>query len=223
MAAAQAAGLLLGVASWCLQSSCASSQLWRARSRAESATSSRRTFEGLWMSCVATATGSVQCSRFKTLLGLPAHIQACRALMILSLLLGLVAVVAAILGLRCTKIGRMPERVKDRTALSAGILFILSGLLTLTAVSWYAARVVQEFHDPLYGGVRFELGAGLYLGWASTCLALLGGAMLCCSSRRTCSPSPPPARHFSYYSSGSGGPTIYRAAPPSDGSSKSYV
>ncbi|CAN9510854.1 unnamed protein product [Ophioblennius macclurei] len=222
----QVVGLVLGVLSWCLQSSCTSSQLWRVRSQAESVSSSQRQFEGLWMSCAATSMGSIQCSRFKTLLGLPAHLQACRALMIVSLLLGLAAIVVSILGLKCTKIGRTPEQVKDQIALSGGVLFILSGLFTLIAVSWYAARVIQEFYDPLYPGVRFELGTGLYLGWASSALALLGGAMLCCSYRRTSS-SPtsfsPPARHFSYYSSGSGGPNIYRAAPPSEASSKSYV
>ncbi|XP_029964814.1 claudin-1-like [Salarias fasciatus] len=220
----QVVGLILGVLSWCLQSSCTSSQLWRVRSQAESVTSSQRQFEGLWMSCAATSMGSIQCSRFKTLLGLPAHLQACRALMILSLLLGLASIIVSILGLKCTKIGRTSDRVKDQLALSGGILFILSGTFTLIAVSWYAGRIIQEFYDPLYPGVRFELGSGLYLGWAASTLALVGGAMLCCSYRRTSSSSfSPPARHFSYYSSGSGGPNIYRAAPPSDISSKSYV
>lgn len=67
----QVLGLLLGVASWCLQSSCTSSQVWRTRSPMESVSSSQRHFEGLWMSCASTSLGSIQCSRFKTLLGLP--------------------------------------------------------------------------------------------------------------------------------------------------------
>lgn len=67
----QVVGLLLGVVSWCLQSSCTSSQVWRTRSQLESVSSSQRQFEGLWMSCAATSLGSIQCSRFKTLLGLP--------------------------------------------------------------------------------------------------------------------------------------------------------
>lgn len=67
----QVVGVLLGVVSWCLQSSCTSSQVWRTRSQVESVSSSQRQFEGLWMSCASTSLGSVQCSRFKTLLGLP--------------------------------------------------------------------------------------------------------------------------------------------------------
>ncbi|XP_068441001.1 claudin-1-like [Clinocottus analis] len=216
----QVAGLLLGVASWCLQSSCTSSQVWKVRSQQESVSTSQRQFEGLWMSCVATSMGSIQCSRFKTVLGLPAHLQACRALMVMSLLVGLASIIVSVLGLRCTRIGRTSERLKDQLALSGGVLFILSGVFTLTAVSWFAARVIHEFYDPLHGGVRFELGTGLYLGWAASCLAVLGGSLLCCSCRRT--PPGPSAGQFSYkFSSTSEGQKIYRASPASD--SRAYV
>lgn len=56
-----------------------------------------------------------------------AHLQACRALMILSLLLSLVSILVSVLGLKCTKIGRTSERVKGQIALSGGVLFITSG------------------------------------------------------------------------------------------------
>ncbi|KAK2846502.1 hypothetical protein Q5P01_009501 [Channa striata] len=219
----QIVGLVLGVVSWCLQSSCTSSQVWKTRSHADTVTTSQWQFEGLWMSCAATSLGSVQCSKFKTVLGLPAHLQACRALMILSLLVGLASIIVSVLGLKCIKMGRTPEYVKNQIALSGGVMFILSGVFTLTAVSWYAARVIHDFYDPLHRGVRFELGTGLYLGWAASCLAVLGGSMLCCSCRKT-SPAPP-ARQFSYNFSTTGrGQSIYRAAPASDNSSsKAYV
>ncbi|KAM4566540.1 claudin-1-like [Odontesthes bonariensis] len=218
--ALQVVGLVLGVLSWCLQSSCTSSQTWRVNSQAESVTSSLRQFEGLWMSCTANSLGSIQCSSFKTVLGLPVHVQVCRALMILSLLIGLASIVVSALGLKCSRIGT--DRVKERIALSGGILFIVSGVFTLIAVSWYAARVIQNFYEPLYPGLRFELGTGLYLGWGASCLAILGGSMLCCSCRW--SSSAPAARHLSYYSTTSQPQTIYRAAPSSTSSScKAYV
>ncbi len=56
------------------------------------------------------------------------HLQACRALMILSLLVGLASIIVSVLGLKCTKIGRTSEHVKDQIALTGGILFILSGM-----------------------------------------------------------------------------------------------
>uniref|UniRef100_H3D0X9 Claudin n=1 Tax=Tetraodon nigroviridis TaxID=99883 RepID=H3D0X9_TETNG len=195
----QVVGVLLGVVSWCLQSSCTSSQVWRTRSQMESVTSSQTQFEGLWMSCAATSLGSIQCSRFKTLLGLPVHLQVCRALMLLSLLIGLVSILVSVLGLKCTRLGRTSEQVKGRMGLSGGALFILSGVFTLVAVSWYASRVIHDFHEPMYGGVRYELGSGLYLGWAASALALLGGSLLCCSYRRP----PQAARPFSYKHAGS--------------------
>ncbi|CAK6983338.1 claudin-1-like [Scomber scombrus] len=192
----QVLGLVLGVVSWCLTSSCTSSQVWKVRSQAES---------------VATSQWQME-----------AHLQVCRALMILSLLVGLASIIVSVLGLKCTKIGRTSEHVKDQIALSGGVLFILSGLFTLIAVSWYAARVIHDFNNP-YGAVRFELGTGLYLGWGASCLALLGGSMLCCSCRKKY--PTPPARQFSYnYSNSSRGPSIYRAAPASDNvSTKAYV
>lgn len=39
--------------------------------------------------------------------------------------------------------------------------FSPSGVLTLAAVSWYAGRVIQDFHDPMYGGVRWVTHAAL--------------------------------------------------------------
>ncbi|XP_076026099.1 claudin 15-like b [Genypterus blacodes] len=220
----QVLGLFLGILSWCVQSSCTSSKMWRVRSQAETVSTSQWQFEGLWMSCAATSLGSIQCKSFSTVLGLPAHLQACRALMILSLLLGLVSIVVSVLGLKCIKIGRTSEQDKGKILLTGGTMFILSGVFTLTAVSWYAARVIHDFYDPFNGGVRFELGTGLYLGWGSSCLAILGGSMLCCSYRKN---SPPPsARQFSYNYPPTGQEQnyIYTATPASEcSSSKAYV
>lgn len=67
----QVVGLLLGVVSWCLQSSCTSSQAWKVSSQAEAISTSQWLFEGLWMSCATNSMGSLQCSKFKTVLGLP--------------------------------------------------------------------------------------------------------------------------------------------------------
>ncbi|XP_020307885.1 claudin-19 isoform X4 [Oncorhynchus kisutch] len=243
----QILGLSLGVIGWCLENSCTSSHSWRVRSHSGAVTTNNWQFEGLWMTCAATSLGSVQCQRYKTVLGLPerdikrvlsnlnilrrhqwqtpmaGYIQACRALMIIALLLGLASVIVSVLGLKCTKIGSTSEQAKGKIALTGGSLFILSGLSTLTAVSWYAARVVQEFHDPFFAGVRFELGAGLYMGWGAACLAILGGVMLCCSCKR--GPSGPTTGGYSYnYSKTSGGQQIYRAPHVSEsGSSKAYV
>ncbi|CAL8234282.1 unnamed protein product [Boreogadus saida] len=224
--ALQVVGVVLGLAGWCLQSSCTSSHRWRVRSQVDSVTTSQWMFEGLWMSCVSSALGSTQCSRFKSLLALPVHIQVCRGLMVVSLLVGLVCLVLSVMGLRCTQLGRVSPQTKNTLTLSGGALFLLAGTLSLVAVSWYASRVVQEFYDPYSGGARFELGAGLYQGWAASGLCLLGGALLCCSYRKE--EEQHYIQRFSYkHRAPSPGLPIYSLAPAragtGTGSSKAYV
>ncbi|KAL0973559.1 hypothetical protein UPYG_G00206100 [Umbra pygmaea] len=217
----QILGLTLGVMAWCLENSCTSSNFWKVRSHAEAVITSSSQFEGLWMSCAATSLGSVQCQKYKTVLGLPGYVQGCRALMIIALLLGLVSIFVSVLGMKCIKIGSTSEEAKGKIVLTGGILFILSGLSTLIAVSWYAARVVKEFNDP-FSAIKFELGSGLFMGWGAASLALLGGAMLCSSCKR--GPSGPPRGHTYNYSKTTQEQKIYKAAPGSEsGSSKAYV
>lgn len=56
-----------------------------------------------------------------------AHVQACRALMIISLLLGLGSMIVALLGLKCIKIGSSTNESKAKLAVVGGILSALSG------------------------------------------------------------------------------------------------
>ncbi|XP_073530568.1 claudin-10-like isoform X3 [Phyllobates terribilis] len=115
---------------------------------------------------------------------LKAYVQACRALMIISLILGLFACVTSLFGLKCTKFGNKSEHTKGKIALSGGLVFILAGLCCLVPVSWYAASITQQFFNPLYGGIKYELGSALYIGWAGSVLAILGGSLLCCSFKK---------------------------------------
>ncbi|XP_061073399.1 claudin 15-like b [Conger conger] len=220
----QILGLLMGLLGWILESSCTSSHAWKVKSHVDSVTSSSWQFQGLWMECAATSSGAVQCNTYKTVLGLPGYVQACRALMIVALLLGLIGIIVSLLGLKCTKIGSASKEAKGKIALTGGALFLLSGLCSLTAASWYAARVVQEFYDPFFGGIKFELGAGLYMGWGGASLAILGGGFLCCSCKRAV--SAPAKGNYGYnYSSAGQDQKIYKPAPASTdtGSTKAYV
>ncbi|KFW12587.1 Claudin-19, partial [Eurypyga helias] len=111
------------------------------------------------------------------------HVQACRALMIASILLGFIATVLSLLGLKCTNVGLSDEDEKMKFAVTGGFLFILGGLCSMVAVSWYAAMVTAQFFDPLYAGTKYELGDALYLGWAGSVLYMLGGILLTCSCK----------------------------------------
>ncbi|NWZ82891.1 CLD19 protein, partial [Poecile atricapillus] len=139
--------------------------------------------EGLWMDCATTGVGSVQCKKFLYMLSSDSHIQACRALMITSILLGFVAAVFSLLGMKCTNIGLSDEDGKMKFTVTGGFLFILGGLCSMVAISWYAAMVTAQFFNQLYAGTKYELGEALYLGWAGSILYILGGILLTCSCR----------------------------------------
>ncbi|XP_069474348.1 claudin-7-like isoform X1 [Ambystoma mexicanum] len=168
---------------------------WKISSTSTAVITANWIFEGLWMHCAATALGSVQCKKFASIFSLPGHVQACRALMIIALVLGLLAMVLSLFGLRCTKVGSNDEYTKGKIALSGGLVFILGGLSSMVAVSWYAGMITVQFYDPLYGGIKYELGDALYLGWAGSLLLMLGGAFLTCSCKREKTGK---TRHFRY-------------------------
>ncbi|XP_036411813.1 claudin 15-like a [Colossoma macropomum] len=181
--ALEVTGFLLGVASWLVTGTSLANDYWKVSSYSGSVIISNRQYENLWHSCAEDSTGIAECRDFESLLALPAFVQACRALMIVALILGLLSMIISIMGLKCIQFGSTNDETKAKIALTGGIFFILGGLCTMTAVSWYAARVVEDFSNPLYGGIKFELGAGLYLGWAGACLSMLGGGLLCCACK----------------------------------------
>ncbi|NXN92636.1 CLD19 protein, partial [Rhinopomastus cyanomelas] len=139
--------------------------------------------EGLWMDCAVPDLGSTQCKKLLYMLSSDIHIQACRALMITSILLGFLGAVISLLGLKCTNIGLSDEDGKMKFVVTGGFLFILGGLCSMVAISWYAAMITAQFFDQVYAGTKYELGDALYLGWAGSVLYILGGILLTCSCK----------------------------------------
>ncbi|XP_069069995.1 claudin-19-like isoform X1 [Pleurodeles waltl] len=182
--AMQISALLLTLVGFCIVISATISNKWKISSTATSVITANWIFEGLWMNCAANALGSVQCKKFLSIFSLPPHVQACRALMIIALALGLLAMALSLFGLQCTKVGSSDENTKGKIALAGGLVFIFGGLSSLVAISWYAGMITKQFYDPLYGGIKYELGDALYLGWAGSLLLILGGSFLTCSCKR---------------------------------------
>uniref|UniRef100_A0A803SW41 Claudin 1 n=1 Tax=Anolis carolinensis TaxID=28377 RepID=A0A803SW41_ANOCA len=122
--------------------------------------------------------------------------QATRALMVASILLGLIASFVAMIGMKCMKCLEDDEVKKMRMAVLGGIIFLVSGFATLVATSWYGNVIAQEFFNPYTPvNTRFEFGPALFVGWAAASLVLLGGAFLCCSCPRK-ETSYPPTRPY---------------------------
>uniref|UniRef100_A0A3P8RZT0 Claudin n=1 Tax=Amphiprion percula TaxID=161767 RepID=A0A3P8RZT0_AMPPE len=216
--AVEAIGFIMCIISWLVTAASLVNDYWKISTVSGSVIISQRQFENLWHSCAENSAGIAECRDFESMLALPAHIQACRALMIISLLLGLGCIIVSLLGLKCIKIGSSTDQAKAKIAATGGILSFLAGLCCMIACSWYAYQVVQDFNDPFYGGVRFELGTGLYLGWAGSSLAILGGALLCTACKR----ASPGGQKGGYY--GNQPQKVYKATPKSDqDSSRAYV
>ncbi|XP_056293187.1 claudin-14-like [Pseudoliparis swirei] len=171
--------------------------------------------KGLWMECVWQSTGIYQCELYRSQLALPRDLQAARALMVLSCVTSVLAFLASVMGMKCTRFTR-DSTIKSPLVLSGGICFLCAGLLCLITVSWTTNNIIMDFYDPfLPSGMKYEMGLAVYLGYASACVSLIGGLVLCWSSssdrprrpplhvRRNPPLSPPPAFHH-----------IYPAAPP---------
>ncbi|XP_051873979.1 claudin-15-like [Pristis pectinata] len=214
-AAFEITGFLMGLAGWMLTGSTLANNYWKISTVYGSVITSSRLYENLWKSCAQDSTGVFNCRMFETMLGLPAYVQACRALMIIAIILGVISSVLTLFGLKCTNVGNMDEAVKGKIAVTGGIIFILAGLCGIVPVSWYAYNITMEFYNPIFGGTKYELGSALYIGWAGSALLILGGSFLCCSCKRA-------KKNGGYkYASAQGGQRIYTKTESAQ--SKAYV
>ncbi|KAM5289328.1 claudin-10 isoform 6-T6 [Ctenodactylus gundi] len=134
MSRAQISALVFGVGGFGALVASTTSNEWKVTTRASSVITATWVYQGLWMNCAGTALG---------------YIQACRGLMIAAVCLGFFASVFALFGMKCTKVGGS-EKAKAKIAFLAGIVFILSGLCSMTGCSLYANKITTEFFDPLF-------------------------------------------------------------------------
>jgi len=139
------------------------------------------TWEGLWMNCVTQSTGQMQCKVYDSLLILPRDLQAARALIVIAIIAGVFGIILGIIGGKCTNFVE-EERQKCKVAIAGGIVFIIAGLLVLIPVCWTANTIIRDFYNVIItNSQKRELGASLYIGWATAGLLFLGGALLCSS------------------------------------------
>ncbi|CAL8280601.1 unnamed protein product [Arctogadus glacialis] len=135
--------------------------------------------------------------------------QAARALSVLSIVAGVVGLLIATVGAKCTNC-IVDEGAKARAMVASGATFLLAALAQLVPASWSAHSIVQEFYNPLVpSSQKMEIGAALYLGWAAASLLVIGGSILCASC-------PPPREENTkrYFPSAQSG-MAYSAAPRS--------
>ncbi|XP_065757730.1 claudin-10 isoform X3 [Muntiacus reevesi] len=161
MSRAQISALVFGVGGFGALVAATASNEWKVTTRASSVITATWVYQGLWMNCAG-------------------YIQACRGLMIAAVSLGFFGSIFALIGMKCTKVGGS-DKAKAKIACLAGIVFILSGLCSMTGCSLYANKITTEFFDPLFVEQKYELGAALFIGWAGASLCIIGGVIFCFS------------------------------------------
>ncbi|ROL43098.1 Claudin-4 [Anabarilius grahami] len=156
------------------------------------------TWEGIWMSCVVQSTGQMQCKVYDSMLALSSDLQAARALCIISILVGVVGIMLAAAGGKCTNCIE-DERAKAKVGIISGAIFIVSGILCLIPVCWTANTIIRDFYNPLtVSAQKKELGASLFIGWAASALLIIGGSLLCANC-------PPQDQYTTKYTARPGG------------------
>ncbi|XP_005406808.1 PREDICTED: claudin-18 isoform X1 [Chinchilla lanigera] len=170
-------------------------------------------YEGLWRSCVKQSSGFTECRPYFTILGLPAMLQAVRALMIVGIVLGAISILVSIFALKCIRIGGMEDSAKAKMTLTSGIMFIISGICAIIGVSVFANMLVTNFWmstASMYGTMggmvqtvqtRYTFGAALFVGWVAGGLTLIGGVLMCIACRGL-APEQTSYKAVSYHASG---------------------
>ncbi|KAK2490469.1 hypothetical protein MC885_000118 [Smutsia gigantea] len=147
-----------------------------------------RLWEGLWMNCIRQGKARLQCKYYGSLLALPPVLETARALMCVAVALSLTALLIGVSGMKQIQCTGSNERAKVYLLGTSGVLFILTGIFILIPVSWTANIIIRDFYNPdIHVGQKRELGAALFLGWASAAVLFIGGGLLCgfcCCNRK---------------------------------------
>lgn len=151
-------------------------------------------WDGLWMNCVMQSTGQMQCKLNESLMTLSRDLQAARALVIISLIFGFIGFIVSFIGAKCTGCLKS-DSSKAKVVILAGCLIIASAILILIPVCWSAAVTITDFQSPLtLNTQKREIGAAIYIGWASAAILLIGGIILTTS----CPPQKPRYGYVGY-------------------------
>lgn len=210
-------GIALAVLGWLLTIVCCVLPMWRVTAFIGTNIITAQVYwEGIWMSCVVQSTGQMQCKVYDSLLALPQDLQAARALTVIAIVLGVLALLISMVGAKCTNCIE-DEGAKARVMIASGVTFIIASLTQLIPVSWSANTIVVEFYSVLVPeSQKMEIGASLYLGWAAAAMLMVGGSILCCSC-------PPRENELKYMPPNRVAYSTNRSVAPSSYNRRDYV
>uniref|UniRef100_A0A8C2ZFJ9 Claudin b n=1 Tax=Cyclopterus lumpus TaxID=8103 RepID=A0A8C2ZFJ9_CYCLU len=109
----QILGAALGILGWIGAILVCALPMWKVTAFIGSTiVTAQTTWEGIWMNCVHQSTGQMQCKVYDSMLALSSDLQAARALTILSIVVGILAILLSIAGGQCTNCVQDPSRLK---------------------------------------------------------------------------------------------------------------
>ncbi|XP_061826599.1 claudin-10-like [Nerophis lumbriciformis] len=162
------------VSGWILVCSTMPTEIWTWSEVGSIVLTTSNYFSNLWKDCVSDSTGVSDCKGIPSLLALNWDIHMCRALIITAIILSFFGSVLVMVGMKCTKIGGS-ELAKARVTFAGGMNYFIAGLCSMTAFSYYGNKIRAEFQDPSYREQKFEIGVGVFIGWAGSTLLVVGG------------------------------------------------
>ncbi|KTG40369.1 hypothetical protein cypCar_00007730 [Cyprinus carpio] len=120
-------------------------EVWCTEDQEENKATSNHHYMGLWKDCEVSQTGLTECQPLNSYLSYSRILQAIRALMIVAILVGVIAVFIGFFCLKCLNMRSMDLLTKGKLVLSAGILFIIAGIFDISGSSVYADQIVPSF------------------------------------------------------------------------------
>uniref|UniRef100_A0A8C6T632 Claudin 4 n=1 Tax=Neogobius melanostomus TaxID=47308 RepID=A0A8C6T632_9GOBI len=154
----QMIGISVSVIGWLLVVVACGLPMWRVTAFiGANIVTAQTIWQGMWMNCVVQSTGQMQCKVYDSMLALSQDLQAARAMVIISILTGIVGLLLAIAGAKCTNCIE-EERVKATTCIASGVLFIVSGLLYQCDLSCELIRGFTMTMKKIYTYIYYHSG-----------------------------------------------------------------
>lgn len=180
-------GMIVGLVAWLCSLACTLLPSWLIRST--ELLVAERQEKGLWESCVVHEEAGSECRPYETLLGLPHNLTMARICMCMSDAIAILGLLIAAPGLSLVKSceGSQELRVKRGVKITAGLLVLMAGIITLYSVSTVAHDVVLKFHDHSlpHSVPRWEFGDAMFIGWVAGFFNVVSAALFfasCCGS-----------------------------------------
>ncbi|XP_058479113.1 claudin-10-like [Solea solea] len=162
------------VAGWILVCSTMPTEIWTWSEVDSIVLTTSNYFSNLWKDCISDSTGVSDCKGIPSMLALNWDIHMCRALIIISIILSFFGSVLVLVGMKCTKIGGT-EIANARVTFAGGMNYLIGGMCSMVAFSYYGNKIRAEFQDPNYRAQKFEIGVGVFIGWGGSTLLVVGG------------------------------------------------